>query len=291
MGLLRPVWSSRLPRLPPLRRRSGSSAWTACARAARTTRRPTTVFGGRPVAHRRRHLDPDRRQRPALPGRAGQAVPSPTTGDCSGTRSSARAGPMQGIAVRPVVPADHVGVPAARRRADSAASASSTSCSTCGRCGAVGTEPGAAARPGPLHHRLPAQRHRRRRRVLPDRPARPCSRSAPAAPSSACSAPGSWSSRQLQLDSRGILVLIAINLAFSFIYRGDDRLAGPRGRADRGRADHRRLRLRAAQEPDCSSRSPPRVAILAILVVIVVLRTSHLTAESSQALTSAEPNH
>ena len=63
---------------------------------------------------------------------------------------------------------------------------------------------------------------------------------------------GAWFvvSRRLRIDTRGILVLIGINLAFSFFFRGNDRLAGSRRRADRGRADHGRLRLRAAQQPD-----------------------------------------
>ena len=78
-------------------------------------------------------------------------------------------------------------------------------------------------------------------------------------------------------------MLIAINLAFSFIYRSTIAWQDHIGGLIVGRADHRRLRLRAAQEPDASSRPRAAVAVLAILIVIVVLRTNHLTAEFGQA--------
>ena len=135
----------------------------------RTTRRPTTVFGGRPartavvtwtliavnvLLYLVELARPSHRQR----------LGAARVRDRSARR------PDAGHRLRAVVPADHVGVPAA-----------------CGRrarrprllrhpvqhVGAVGgrPEPGAAARPGPLPHRLPAQRARRRGRVLPARPA------------------------------------------------------------------------------------------------------------------------
>jgi membrane associated rhomboid family serine protease len=96
---------------------------------------------------------------------------------------------------------------------------------------------------------------------------------------------GAWFvvSRRLQIDSRGILVLIGINLAFSFIYRGtiawQDHVGGlivgvlitaafayaPR---------KNRLVIQAAAA----------VAIVVILAVIVVLRSNHLTAQYNQAV-------
>jgi membrane associated rhomboid family serine protease len=95
---------------------------------------------------------------------------------------------------------------------------------------------------------------------------------------------GAWFvvSRRLQLDSRGILVLIGINLAFSFIYRGtiawQDHVGG----------------LIVGVLVTAAFAYAPRknrlvyqvgavVAVLAILAVIVVLRSNHLTAEFSQA--------
>ena len=56
----------------------------------------------------------------------------------------------------------------------------------------VGPEPGADARPGPFPCRVPAQRGRRQRALLLPGAAERAGRSAPRAPSSACSAPGSW---------------------------------------------------------------------------------------------------
>ncbi len=62
---------------------------------------------------------------------------------------------------------------------------------------------------------------------------------------------GAWFvvARRLRVDSRGIVTLIAINLALSFWFRSAHRVAGPyRRAADRG-APHRGLRVRATQEP------------------------------------------
>jgi membrane associated rhomboid family serine protease len=96
---------------------------------------------------------------------------------------------------------------------------------------------------------------------------------------------GAWFvvSRRLQIDSRGILVLIGINLAFSFIYRGaiawQDHVGGlivgvliTAAFAYAPRKNRLVIQAGAA------------IAILVILVVIVVLRTNHLTAEFNQAI-------
>jgi membrane associated rhomboid family serine protease len=96
---------------------------------------------------------------------------------------------------------------------------------------------------------------------------------------------GAWFvvSRRLQIDSRGILVLIGINLAFSFIYRGaiawQDHVGGlivgvliTAAFAYAPRKNRLVIQAGAA------------IAILVILVVIVVLRTNHLTAEYNQAI-------
>ena len=62
---------------------------------------------------------------------------------------------------------------------------------------------------------------------------------------------GAWFvvSRRLRLDTRGIVVLIAINLALGFFFHTLHRLAGPHRRPAHRRAAHRRLCVRAAQEP------------------------------------------
>jgi membrane associated rhomboid family serine protease len=96
---------------------------------------------------------------------------------------------------------------------------------------------------------------------------------------------GAWFvvSRRLQIDSRGILVLIGINLAFSFIYRGtiawQDHVGGlivgvliTAAFAYAPRKNRLVIQVAAA------------IAIFVILVVIVVLRTNHLTAEYNQAI-------
>ena len=95
---------------------------------------------------------------------------------------------------------------------------------------------------------------------------------------------GAWFvvSRRLQLDSRGIVVLIGINLAFSLLYRGtiawQDHVGG----------------LIVGVLVTAAFAYAPRknrlvyqvgavVVVLAILAVIVVLRSNHLTTEFSQA--------
>jgi membrane associated rhomboid family serine protease len=96
---------------------------------------------------------------------------------------------------------------------------------------------------------------------------------------------GAWFvvSRRLRIDSRGILVLIGINLAFSFIYRGaiawQDHVGGlivgvliTAAFAYAPRKNRLVIQAGAA------------IAILVILVVIVVLRTNHLTAQYNQAI-------
>jgi membrane associated rhomboid family serine protease len=96
---------------------------------------------------------------------------------------------------------------------------------------------------------------------------------------------GAWFvvSRRLRIDSRGILVLIGINLAFSFIYRGaiawQDHVGGlivgvliTAAFAYAPRKNRLVIQAGAA------------IAILVILVVVVVLRTNHLTAQYNQAI-------
>jgi membrane associated rhomboid family serine protease len=96
---------------------------------------------------------------------------------------------------------------------------------------------------------------------------------------------GAWFvvSRRLRIDTRGILVLIGINLAFSLSFRGaiawQDHIGGlivgmliTAAFAYAPRKGRLVVQVGAA------------IAILAILVVIVVLRSNHLTAEFSQSL-------
>jgi membrane associated rhomboid family serine protease len=95
---------------------------------------------------------------------------------------------------------------------------------------------------------------------------------------------GAWFvvSRRLQIDTRGILVLIGINLAFSFSFRGaiawqdhvGGLIVGVLVTAAFAYAPRRnRLVIQSAAA----------VAIFVILAAIVVLRSNHLTAEFSQA--------
>ena len=95
---------------------------------------------------------------------------------------------------------------------------------------------------------------------------------------------GAWFvvSRRLQIDTRGILVLIGINLAFSFIYRGAIAWQDHVGGLIVGGLITAAFAY-APRKNRLSSRRGAAVAIFAILVVIVVLRSNHLTAEFSQA--------
>jgi len=63
---------------------------------------------------------------------------------------------------------------------------------------------------------------------------------------------GAWFvvARKLRLDVRGIVTIIAINLAFSLFYRSTIAWQDHVGGLIVGALDHRGLRLRAAQEPD-----------------------------------------
>ena len=96
---------------------------------------------------------------------------------------------------------------------------------------------------------------------------------------------GAWFvvSRRLQIDSRGILVLIGINLAFSFIYRGaiawQDHVGGLIGGVLITAAF-----AYAPRKNRLVIQAGAATAILVILVVIVVLRTNHLTAAYNQAV-------
>ena len=91
---------------------------------------------------------------------------------------------------------------------------------------------------------------------------------------------GAWFvvSRRLQIDTRGILVLIGINLAFSFIYRGEiawqDHVGGlivgalvTAAFAYAPRKNRTAIQVAAA------------VAILAVLVLLVIFRSHQLTSQ------------
>jgi membrane associated rhomboid family serine protease len=96
---------------------------------------------------------------------------------------------------------------------------------------------------------------------------------------------GAWFvvSRRLQIDTRGILVLIGINLAFSFVFRGEiawqDHVGGliVGGLITAAFAYAPRKNRLVVQ---CAAA----VAILVVLLVIVVLRTNQLTAEFGPAV-------
>jgi membrane associated rhomboid family serine protease len=96
---------------------------------------------------------------------------------------------------------------------------------------------------------------------------------------------GAWFvvSRRLQIDSRGILVLIGINLAFSFIYRGTIAWQDHVGGLIVGAAIAAAFAY-APRKNRLVVQAGAAIAILVILVVIVVLRTNHLTAEYNQAI-------
>jgi membrane associated rhomboid family serine protease len=95
---------------------------------------------------------------------------------------------------------------------------------------------------------------------------------------------GAWFvvSRRLQIDSRGILVLIGINLAFSFIYRStiawQDHIGGLIVGAIVTAAF-----VYAPRKNRAVVGAATVVAVLAILIVIIILRSNHLTTEFSQA--------
>jgi membrane associated rhomboid family serine protease len=95
---------------------------------------------------------------------------------------------------------------------------------------------------------------------------------------------GAWFvvSRRLQLDSRGILVLIGINLAFSFIYRGTIAWQDHVGGLIVGMLVTAAF-VYAPRKNRLVVQAAAAVAIFVILVVIVVLRSNHLTAQYSQA--------
>jgi len=95
---------------------------------------------------------------------------------------------------------------------------------------------------------------------------------------------GAWFvvSRRLQLDSRGILVLIGINLAFSFIYRSTIAWQDHIGGLIVGMVVTAAFAY-APRKNRVLVQAAAAVAVLVILIVIVVLRTNHLTAEYGQA--------
>jgi len=95
---------------------------------------------------------------------------------------------------------------------------------------------------------------------------------------------GAWFvvSRRLQIDTRGILVLIGINLAFSFSFRGAIAWQDHVGGLIVGALVTAAFAY-APRKNRLVIQSAAAVAIFVILVVIVVLRSNHLTAEFSQA--------
>jgi membrane associated rhomboid family serine protease len=96
---------------------------------------------------------------------------------------------------------------------------------------------------------------------------------------------GAWFvvSRRLQIDSRGILVLIGINLAFSFIYRGTIAWQDHVGGLIVGAAITAAFAY-APRKNRLVIQAGAAIAILVILVVIVVLRSNYLTAQFNQAI-------
>jgi membrane associated rhomboid family serine protease len=91
---------------------------------------------------------------------------------------------------------------------------------------------------------------------------------------------GAWLvvSKRLQLDTRGILVLIGINLAFSLIYRSAIAWQDHVGGLIAGMLVTAAFAY-APRKNRVVVQAVAAVAVLVILIVIVVLRTSHLTAE------------
>ena len=96
---------------------------------------------------------------------------------------------------------------------------------------------------------------------------------------------GAWFvvSRRLQIDTRGILVLIGINLAFSFIFRGEIAWQDHVGGLIVGGLITAAFAY-APRKNRLLIQSAAAVAMFVILVVIVVLRTNHLTAAYNQAV-------
>jgi membrane associated rhomboid family serine protease len=95
---------------------------------------------------------------------------------------------------------------------------------------------------------------------------------------------GAWLvvSRRLQLDSRGILVLIGINLAFSFLYRSTIAWQDHVGGLVVGMVVTAAFAY-APRKHRVLVQTASAVAVFVILIAIVVLRSHHLTAEFSQA--------
>ena len=95
---------------------------------------------------------------------------------------------------------------------------------------------------------------------------------------------GAWFvvSRRLQIDTRGILVLIGINLAFSFIFRGAIAWQDHVGGLIVGALITAAF-VYAPRKNRLVIQSAAAVAIFVILAAIVVLRSNHLTAEFSSA--------
>jgi len=91
---------------------------------------------------------------------------------------------------------------------------------------------------------------------------------------------GAWFvvSRRLQIDTRGILVLIGINLVFSFSFRGAIAWQDHVGGLIVGALVTAAFAY-APRKNRLVIQSAAAVAIFVILVAIVVLRTNHLTAE------------
>jgi membrane associated rhomboid family serine protease len=95
---------------------------------------------------------------------------------------------------------------------------------------------------------------------------------------------GAWFvvSRRLQLDSRGILVLIGINLAFSFLYRSTIAWQDHIGGLIVGALVTAAFAY-APRKHRVLVQAGAAIAVLVILIVIVVLRSNHLNAEFNQA--------
>jgi len=95
---------------------------------------------------------------------------------------------------------------------------------------------------------------------------------------------GAWFvvSRRLQIDTRGILVLIGVNLAFSFIFRGEIAWQDHVGGLIVGALVTAAFAY-APRKNRLVVQAGAAIAILAVLAVIVVLRSNHLTAEIQAA--------